>query len=270
MLSISIEVHGGYIQLYGQIMDTSPTSGQLNVLDGFGTISVTNTTDLPVGLSALSTGPDASGTLRGTSGVIDITDVHLDYAANPNSATPNQVDVTHTVYTRSYDPTDPTGSGDVIEQQQYGVLNSQGIAVYTGALADISTTAGRSASYDPLAGQRYVWTTATVYSAVSYFQHDETTVFGNSNWNFDGVDFPRFHQPRGSRRADPAAQRSLHNHRRHTDVHGRHGAEQHGDRARIFAEHGYQQQSGKHRARHVDVQLSRQLQHQIPPLALEL
>ena len=73
-------VHGGSIQLYGQLMDTSPTSGQLNVLDGFGTIAINNTTGLAVVLANLSTGIDPSGTMRGTQGVIDITDVHTDAA----------------------------------------------------------------------------------------------------------------------------------------------------------------------------------------------
>ncbi len=80
------QVEGGYIQLYGQLMDTSPTSGQLNVLDGFGTINIDNTTNLPVVLANLSTGSDTSGTMRGTSGVIDITDVHLDSAVNASQS----------------------------------------------------------------------------------------------------------------------------------------------------------------------------------------
>ena len=60
---------------YGQLMNTSKNAGQLNVLDGFGTINITNSSNIPVMLSTLKTGDDPTGTGRGTAGVIDIMDI---------------------------------------------------------------------------------------------------------------------------------------------------------------------------------------------------
>ncbi len=197
-------VHGGDIQLYGQIMDTSPTSGQLNVLDGFGTINITNNTNLSVVLSTLDTGADPTGTLRGTAGIIDITDVHLDSAVNPSSATPNQVDVLETEYTRNYNPANPS-SAAVVVQQRSGVLLADGVPAFVNAGVDsgwqvITTpaelsqstaqgyTADRSSQYDPLAAQRYVWTTGTDFSSTTDFQHDETDIFHSGDLSVDNID----------------------------------------------------------------------------------
>ena len=166
------EVHGGYIQLYGQILDTSPNAGQLKVLDGFGSISIDNQTTDPVVLSTLNTGPDPSGTGRGTAGVIDITDVHLD------SANSQQVDVTHTVYT--YDPAALSGQGGVIETYQSGTLNPDGTGNY-GALHTDSALAGRSDSYNPMAGQRYVFATASDNNITTSFTTTSTDLLGLSS-----------------------------------------------------------------------------------------
>ncbi|MEH6446127.1 MAG: hypothetical protein V7784_19710, partial [Oceanospirillaceae bacterium] len=75
-----IEVYGGYIQLYGQILNTSNTgTGVLKVLDGYGTINVSNPTSRDVVINKLNTG-------RGVAGVIDITDIqYLDGNSTPYS-----------------------------------------------------------------------------------------------------------------------------------------------------------------------------------------
>ncbi len=185
------QVHGGYIQLYGQILDTSPTIGQLTVLNGFGTINVVNYSNRPVVLSTLNTGPDPAGNGTGTAGKIDITDVHLDRVgatsvdatdANPatdpdaamdTSANPNAVDVTHTVYTYS--------GGQISETQQVGSLNSQGIPVYINPTPAPTPIAGSTTSYDPMAGQRFVWTTATNNTVTTTFSTTSSDFFGSSS-----------------------------------------------------------------------------------------
>ncbi len=208
------QVHGGYIQLYGQILDTSPTIGKLTVLNGFGTINVVNYSSRAVVLSTLNTGPDPSGKGTGTAGKIDITDVHLDSGdatdANPATdpdavqdttpANPNAVDVTHTVYTYS--------GGQISEVQQVGSLNSQGIPVYINPDAQSAgetaenpqdsnnqgipgyinpddptpkVIAGNTTAYDPMAGQRFVWTTASSNSVTTTFSTTSTNLFGSSN-----------------------------------------------------------------------------------------
>ena len=191
-----VTVHGGYVQIYGQILNTSATTGQINVLDGFGTIAITNTTGLKVVTSQLDAGTDPSGTYRGTAGVIDITDVHLDNALTTptypqgvaNGSSP-LVDVTHTVYTRDYDVL--TGQGQVVAQQQTGYLDPNGNAIYSANLALLtggsqpSNTGNRTSSYAPLAGQRYVYTDGTDYTAVSQFEHDETDIFHASSFAVD-------------------------------------------------------------------------------------
>ena len=87
---------GGYIQLYGQIMNTSPgggsdVGGRIRVLDGFGQITINNPTTRSLVLNTLDTGLDPSGIGRGVAGIIDITNVSVDQATNAVSAV-------HTVY----------------------------------------------------------------------------------------------------------------------------------------------------------------------------
>ncbi|MDE1954349.1 MAG: hypothetical protein KGJ03_01390 [Betaproteobacteria bacterium] len=180
----SAEVHGGYIQLFGQLLNTSPTAGQLKVLDGFGTIDITNTTSLPVVLSTLDTGADPQGNGRGTAGVIDITDVHLNSAVDA-ADTSNAVDVTHTVYT--YDSTANNGQGQVQQAQQSGTLNADGTIHYTNTSPTDSYTSGSTASYAPLAGERYVWQTAADNTVTTTFYTTSVDVFHSSSLAVDNT-----------------------------------------------------------------------------------
>ncbi|MBE7187189.1 hypothetical protein, partial [Jatrophihabitans endophyticus] len=181
------EVHGGSVTLYGQILNTSfqgtdngqsyTSAGQINVLDGFGTINIQNTTGHAVVLQNLNTGADPTGTGRGTAGTIDITDVH--------QATDGRgVDFTETVYTRSYTP-GASGDGTLnVSATSWEVFNDG----KTGASSTAtSTVTGRSTSYDPLAGERYVWQTGTNYATTTTFSHTEDEIFGNDNWSFNDV-----------------------------------------------------------------------------------
>src|SRR5690606_19270468 len=147
-------VRGGYIQLFGQIMNTASSGGQLNVLDGFGTIDITNTSDIPVVLQTLNAGDDPTGTRRGVAGVIEITDVvgvDTSDAANP------RVDIRYTRYTRDYVPGSATGSIQILTQLGH-IDNASGDFIADGD-AVLTTGGDRTASYDPRANQRYVWTT---------------------------------------------------------------------------------------------------------------
>ena len=112
------EVHGGDIQLFGQIMNTASSGAQLNVLDGFGTINITNTGTIPVVLSELDTGDDPTGDTRGTAGIIDITNV-VGIAQTSDPLAPI-VTVEHTVYTRVYDSS--SGSYVVEKAVQDGTI----------------------------------------------------------------------------------------------------------------------------------------------------
>jgi hypothetical protein len=165
-------VKGGYVQLFGQIMNTSTSGGQVNVLDGFGTINVTNSTSIPVILRRMSTGEDASGTLRGTEGVIELTDVTGVNAADPLNPI---VTVRRTTYTRSYVPGQANGSVQV-RTQTGTIRNSDGTLILN---AGSTTSAGdRSATYTPSGTQRYVWTEGEEYRRVSKYTRTASDVFG--------------------------------------------------------------------------------------------
>ncbi|WP_417269807.1 leukotoxin LktA family filamentous adhesin [Celeribacter sp.] len=176
------EVHGGYIQLYGQLMNTSSTGGELNVLDGFGRINVTNTGNIPLVLQTLDAGSDTTGVLgRGTAGVIDITDI-----TRVNAATnPSQVNVKHTVYTRDYTPGD--ARGQIMVATQHGTLDTTtGLPNYSAlvTVADASASSDsndRSASYATTADLRYIWTSAEKFQLTTLVSTEDRQLFGSAD-----------------------------------------------------------------------------------------
>ncbi|WP_299742259.1 leukotoxin LktA family filamentous adhesin [Devosia sp.] len=168
-------VRGGFIQLYGQIMNTASSGGQLNVLDGFGTINITNTSNIPVVLQTLSAGADSSGNGRGTAGIIDITDI---VGVNTSNAANPVISVKRTVYSRDYDPANASGNIRVLTQN--GRLDNE-----TGDLliANQNTTftgTDRTASYATTANQRYVWSTGEYFDRTTNFNVKQTQLFGSS------------------------------------------------------------------------------------------
>lgn len=169
------QVKGGYIQLYGQILNTATSGATLRALDGFGQIAITNATGLPVIVGLLDAGADPSGNGRGTQGIIDITDVQ---GVIPGSSTtaPSMMTI-HSVITRN---------GGKVMLDQTGAWNTNGTfnAAYrytdvadgrTGTMT-AQTTDSRNANYSPQTGLRYVWTTA----------QDSSTTY---NWEFSGAQF---------------------------------------------------------------------------------
>jgi hypothetical protein len=170
-------VKGGYIQLFGQMMNTSSSTavGRLNVLDGFGTISINNTSNIPVVLRNLSAGADTTGTLRGVAGKIEITDVT---GVNTASANNPVISVRKTVFTRDYVPGSATGAVK-IETQTGTIRNSDGALI----LGAVTTSAGgdRSTTYTPEANQRYVWTTGEEFKNTSKYSKVSTQLFGSSD-----------------------------------------------------------------------------------------
>src|SRR5258708_4927552 len=179
-------VHGGYIQIFGQIINTSATgAGNPNVLDGFGTLNITNNINVPVVLSTLHTAADPTVTGRGTAAPLDITDVHID------SVNPNVVDATKTIFTRDLDPV--SGTRKVKVTQQQGVLNPKTGAFEQGTIDPVtgafvpnnqlpltstaSSTGDRTGTYNPMLYQRYVWTTANDYTITDDFHVTSNNIF---------------------------------------------------------------------------------------------
>jgi hypothetical protein len=183
-------VLGGYVQLYGQIMNTSKPNadgsavGRIRVLDGFGQINLTNNSSYDVYVTTLNTGLDNSGTGRGVAGVIDITNI-----LNVNDTT-GVVSALRTVYTRS--------NGQIQVANTSGTLNSLGQVVGTTSYSTAGGD-GRNTVYDLgtiAPGQRYVYTTGTDQSTATYLTYHGTQIFGSStltvdsSTHFDSVDGP--------------------------------------------------------------------------------
>jgi hypothetical protein len=165
-------VRGGYIQLFGQIINTSNNgAGRLRVLDGYGQLSINNPTARPVVLNRLDAGADPTGTGRGTAGVIDIMDIQ---GINPD----NTSSALHSVYTRDYDVA--TGTATVMLERETGVIGSGGAFTVTSSMsgADAAATDGRNTAYNPQANLRFVWTTGTDNSSVKYWQFKGPQIFG--------------------------------------------------------------------------------------------
>ncbi|HMX15616.1 MAG TPA: hypothetical protein PKD29_02125 [Rhodocyclaceae bacterium] len=170
------QVRGGYIQLFGQIINTGDpggaNSGRLRVLDGYGQIKITNPTGLPVVINNLDAGTDPTGTLRGTQGKIDITDIQ---SVDPVAHTSN---VIHSVYTRDYSVS--TGAASIKLLQETGRLEKDGSFTILGSSSgtDAGATDGRTTAYNPQTGLRYVWTTGTDNSSYTYWQFSGTQFLG--------------------------------------------------------------------------------------------
>ncbi|HXF65357.1 MAG TPA: hypothetical protein VNK67_01485 [Burkholderiales bacterium] len=164
-------VRGGYIQLFGQIINTSNSgAGRLRVLDGYGQLVVNNPTARPIVLNRLDAGADPTGTGRGTAGRIEIMDVQ---GINPD----NTSSAIRTVFTRDYDVNSGTGVAHILRES--GVLGANGAFTATSSSTSTSTANdGRSASYSPQAGLRFVWTTGTDNSNVRYWQFKGPQIFG--------------------------------------------------------------------------------------------
>ena len=170
-------VNGGFIQLYGQIINTAYVGtgepvGKLNVLDGFGTINITNSSDIPVILQALHTGDDSTGALRGVEGKIEITDVvevSVDADGNPS------VDIRRTTYTRDYTPGEATGEVQILTE--LGQLDLNGNFVLDVGGSTLATGGDRSSVYNPTDDLRYVWQIGTDYERVSAYSYTRDSFF---------------------------------------------------------------------------------------------
>ncbi|WP_380052864.1 leukotoxin LktA family filamentous adhesin [Falsihalocynthiibacter sp. SS001] len=176
-------VSGGYIQLFGQILNTASSGAELNVLDGFGRIDINNASNIPVVLQSLSTGKDDTGTLRGTQGRIEITNVTSVDTSNVQNP---DVKVTKTIYTRDYDPSDPANAQIRIAEQK-GYINSDGDIILDGAL-NTSFDGNRTSSYTPEGYARYVWTTGEDFKAVSRYSNIRSQIFGADAFTYDSVE----------------------------------------------------------------------------------
>lgn len=151
-------VRGGYIQLYGQIMNTANNgAGKLSVLDGFGQININNTLGLSVVLNSIDTGLDKAGDGRGVKGVIDITDIRVDSSGRMSS--------TQTVITREDGLITTTTSRNGRATNTHSVSNA----------------GNRTATLNLLDNDRYVWVTGQDFSEYTYWTYKGTQFFGSDS-----------------------------------------------------------------------------------------
>ncbi len=149
----SVEVAGGYMELTGYILSTG--NGQLNVLDGYSQVRITNNSNYQLSLNTIDLGMETHGTLR-------INDVRVENG---------QERVWSTIYTRDYDAV----RGDYVVNTQSGYSQN----VLDAALTYVGT--GRNAVYNPVAGRSYVWLTGQKQATTTVETYYKDKVWGLFN-----------------------------------------------------------------------------------------
>ncbi|MDU4960065.1 MAG: filamentous hemagglutinin N-terminal domain-containing protein [Sporomusaceae bacterium] len=143
----SVEVHGGLVQLHGQIINTANNeagtgTGKVRALDGYGTISITNNSGKDIVLQNLDTGD-------GSAGVIDITDtakgVQTVYKSDRGVVTKTETNLQTQVSTQNMVDADNDRDSFV---------------------------------YNPKGNLYYNWTTGKDYSKTTYYHYESEDVFG--------------------------------------------------------------------------------------------
>lgn len=138
-------VEGGRLELYGHILNTGDTAGELRVLDGYGRVNITNNSGQDLVINTVDNNSKVSG-------VIKITDL---------AKTNTNGDFLTTTYTYN---------------------NGSITAVTNQATNNTTVTSGRTTAYDPLTGQRYVWTTGQ-----ESLTKETYTKSQNSFWGMDFI-----------------------------------------------------------------------------------
>jgi len=134
-------VEGGRMELYGHILNTGDSAGQLRVLDGYGRVNITNDSGKDIVLGSVDNSTKISG-------VIKITDLAK-----------------------------KTSSGQYLTTTY--TYNNGAVTAVTND-GGSSTTSGRSSSYNPVTGERYVWTTGQ-----ESIVEETYTKSKNSFWGMD-------------------------------------------------------------------------------------
>ncbi len=149
----------GFLSLDGAIINTTNQSGNIQVNDGNGQVTIDNETGVPVEVNNVNAG---SGSL--------------------NTTPPSEVDI--------IDTKQPSAT----QQTLYVYNPGAGIDKYQGTaqdtmqqLAPVSSTNGTSTSYSPLSGLRYEWTLFANLSRTITKESDNNhlPVFDATHWYFD-------------------------------------------------------------------------------------
>lgn len=143
-----VRVEGGYVEIYGHILNTSQNSGEIMVADGYGRVNINNRSGREIVVNNMSLSNRISG-------VIKITDLAKKNAAG---------EYLQTTYTRN---------GNTIT-----VADNNGTSTGIDAVQDENGKS--STAYSPLENQRYVWQTGqkTVSETTKTYE-------GDSFWGMD-------------------------------------------------------------------------------------
>lgn len=143
-----VRVEGGYVEIYGHILNTSQNSGEIMVTDGYGRVNINNRSGREIVVNNMSLSNRISG-------VIKITDLAKKNAAG---------EYLQTTYTRN---------GNTIT-----VADNNGGSKDINAVQDENGKS--STAYSPLENQRYVWQTGqkTVSETTKTYE-------GDSFWGMD-------------------------------------------------------------------------------------
>ncbi len=152
-----VRVQGGYIELVGEMMSTG--GGQLEVIDGFGSIRIVNETNHDLLLNTLDTG-------RGVEGTIRIVDLGIEDGKR----------LVGGVEVGDYRTTTYSRIGDLVHVVDNRTLDTDGRANHF----VVDPYAGTTAAYSPTAGLRYAWVTGrgAVEKRSYYFEKKSASFFG--------------------------------------------------------------------------------------------
>ena len=180
----STSVAGGYIELYGQIFNTTPTDAdgnaraRLEVLDGYGRISVNNQSGLALDIVSLDAG-------SGTEGLVRINNI-----------------VGQTTETRQVTIDDGLGNSVVKDQtitvpivETWEYRRSGVTKTVNGVTTDVgSQPAGDRTGqvFNPQTGLRYVWSYGTDTTTVESFRYWRRGWFGQKAWTIGGINLDEY------------------------------------------------------------------------------
>ena len=146
-----VRMGGGHMELFGDIFSTG--NGELRVLDGYGRINITNTTNMDLAVGRLDTGP-------GVEGMIRITDTArgLDGQYRGANNTPLVTEITR------------------LNGQATTSTNTGANGAMVSVIDTTSSVDGRTTAYNPMANRRFNWINAetTNWKRISTYKSKST------------------------------------------------------------------------------------------------
>lgn len=188
----SVRVEGGYMELFGEILNTG--GGRIRVMDGFGRINIANHSGFDLQMNGLDAG-NVEGKLR-------ITDTARRYLQSTGEILTNPSDPHYlnarpvtTTYTRVGDDVSVAFSSKRTITTN-GVAQDEVVDLGSGLFAgQIGADGSRSGFYDPVAGRKYVWGLGKDFTQAYSYSRQFTTFL---SWPVASAAFGEAHEVPGS------------------------------------------------------------------------